>query len=146
MPFNIWDQAVLTELVNRDIQTAWEQQPSLARMIAPTFSVQDRVIRLDTVEVHSFGKAQFQAPDGTPGLYTPTLRVTEEVRELALLEEMTYIPESLWHLLESSDLHVRRAAGVDMLTRAKVLQLRNERLTDWMFWQAVQGQLTLTYP
>jgi len=146
MPFNIWDQAVLTELVNRDIQTAWEQQPSLARMIAPLFDVQDREIRLDTVEIHSFGKGQFKAPDGTPGLYTPTLRVTEETTELALLEEMTVINESLWHRLQSQDMHVRRAAGVDVLTRAKILQLRNERLTDWMFWQAVQGQLTLTFP
>jgi hypothetical protein len=146
MPFNVWDQAVLTELVNRDIQVAWEQQPSLARMIAPMFSVQDRVIRLDTVEVHSFGKGQFKAPDGTPGLYTPTLRVNEEGIELALLEEMTVVQESLWHRLNSNDLHVRRAAGVDMLTRAKILQLRNERLTDWMFWQAVQGSITLTYP
>lgn len=146
MPFNPWDQAVLTELVNRDIQTAMEQQPSLARQIAPMFSVQDRVVRLDTVEVHSFGKGQFKAPDGTPGLYTPTLRVTEEGVELALLEEMTLVNESLWHRMESNDMHIRRAAGVDMLTRAKILQLRNERLTDWMFWQAVQGELILTYP
>jgi len=146
MPFNVWDQKALTEVVNRDIQVAREQQPSLARMIAPMFDVQDRQIKLDTVEIHSFGKGQFKAPDGTPGLYTPTLQVTEDSVELALLEEMTVVPESLWHRLNSSDMHIRRAAGVDMLTRAKILQLRNERLTDWMFWQAVQGSLTLEYP
>jgi hypothetical protein len=146
MPFNVWDQAVLTELVNRDIQIGWEEQPSLARQIAPLFTVQDRNIRLDTIELHSFGKGQFKAPDGTPALYTPKMRVTEEGVELALLEEMTVIKESLWHRLNSNDLHVRRAAGVDMLTRAKVLQLRNERLTDAMLWQAFQGQVTIAYP
>lgn len=146
MVFDIKDQAALTEVVTREVELALEKEPFLGSQIAPTFPVQDRVIKLETVEVHAFGKGQFKAPDATPALYTPKIKISEEGIELALLEEMTVIKESQWHRLESKDDSIRRAAGLDVLTRAKALQIRNERLTEWLRWQAFQGEVIIRYP
>jgi len=144
--FDIKDQAVLTEIVRRDIERAYEKGPRLGDLIAPLKPVQDRVVKTETIEYRAFGKGQFKAPDATPALYTPRIKYTEEGIELALLEEMTVIQESHWHRLNSADESIRRAAGVDILGRAKVLQLRNERLTEWMRFEAFKGKLIIEYP
>lgn len=144
--FDIQDQAALTELVNREINVTMENEPFLGAQIAPLTPVQDRVVKMETVEFASVGKGQFKAPDSTPALYTPKVRITEDGIELALLEEMTLINESKWMQLSSKDEDIRRAAGVDIISRGKALQMRNERLTEWMRWEAFKGSLTIRYP
>lgn len=144
--FDINDQAALTEVINRRVTSALDGDDVLGRSIAPMFDVQDRVIKMETIEAFAYGKGQFKAPDATPALYSPRIKITEEGIELALLEEMTVVKESLYMKLTSSDDAIRRAAGADLISRATALQLRNEVLTEWMRWQAFQGQLVIRYP
>lgn len=145
-PFDIWDQAVLTDLVNRPLQTQYEDNPRLGDLIAPIKPIQSRYAKLRVSQTLAFGKGQFKAPDATPPLYTPDQTWREEVIELALLEEMHRISGEDWLRLNSSDEMIRKSAGVELLERGTILQLRNERLTEWMRWQAFQGGLTITYP
>lgn len=146
-PFDIWDQSVLTDLIVRPITTQFEDQPRLGDVIAPVKSIQSRTARIRTYETKAFGVGQFKAPDATPALYKPDQVWGEKVIELLLLEEMERIGGEDWIKLNSSDEVVRRAAGVDLIDRGKILQLRNERLTEKMRWEAfLNGTLTVTYP
>lgn len=144
-PFDLFDQAVLTDLINRPLQTQWEDNPRLGDLIAPVQSIQSRVAKLRVAQTLAFGLGQFKAPDATPPLYTPNQTWREEIIELALLEEMHRISGEDWLRLNSSDDTIRRAAGVEIVERGTILQLRNERLTEWMRWQAFSGNLTITY-
>lgn len=145
-PFDLWDQATLTDVVRRPLTTMFEDQPRLGDAIAPIRSIQSRTAKLRLSETLAFGKGQFKAPDATPPLYTPDQTWREEIIELALLEEMHRISSEDWLKLNSTDETIKRAAGVDLVDRGRILQLRNERLTEWMRWQAFQGSLTITYP
>lgn len=145
-PFDIWDQSVLTDLIVRPLTTQFEDNPRLGDLIAPVVPIQSRTAKVRTVQTKAFGKGQFKAPDATPGLYKADQTWQESVIELALLEEMERISGEDWIRLNSSDEIVRKAAGVDLVTRGQILQLRNERLTEWMRWQAFSGALTVTYP
>lgn len=144
--FDVWDQATNTELVKRSVETAWERGATIGKQIAPLFPVRDRQIKLETMEIYAFGKGRFKAEDATPPIYTPKTKWTEEEIDLALLEEMTVVQESLLHKLKSDDEKIRNRAGADILTRGRALQLRNERLTEWMRWQAfLTGTLPIAY-
>jgi hypothetical protein len=145
-PFDIWDQAVLTDLIRRPLQTQFEDQPRLGDLLAPIRPIQSRFAKLRVAQALAFGKGQFKAPDATPALYTPDQTWREEVIELALLEEMHRISGEDWLRLNSTDEIVRQSAGVELVDRGRILQLRNERLTEYMRWQAFQGELTITYP
>jgi len=145
-PFDIWDQAVLTEIINRPLTTQFEDQPRLGDLLAPIRGIQARTAKLQTRQTLAFGKGQFRAPDATPALYKPNQTWSETIIELALLEEMERIGEEDFMALNSSDDMIRRAVGVDLVDRGRILALRNERLTEWMRWQAFSGALTLTYP
>lgn len=145
-PFDLWDQSVLTDLIVRPLTTQFEDNPRLGDLIAPIVPIQSRTAKVRTMQTKAFGKGQFKAPDATPGLYKADQTWSESIIELALLEEMERISGENWLQLNSSDDVVRKAAGVDLVTRGQILQLRNERLTEWMRWQAFSGSLTITYP
>lgn len=145
-PFDIWDQATLTNLINRPLVTQFEDQPRLGDLIAPITPIQSRFAKLRVSQTLAFGVGQFKAPDATPGLYTPDQTWREEVIELALLEEMHRISGEDWLKLNSSDEVIRQGAGVDLVDRGKILQLRNERLTEKLRWDAFSGAVTITYP
>jgi len=144
-PFDIWDQSVLTEVIVRPLTTQWEDNPRLGDLIAPVKTIQSRTAKIRVASVLAFGLGQFKAPGATPTLYKADQTWREEVIELALLEEMERIDDETWLRLNSSDDAVRKAAGVDLVTRGRILALRNERLTEWMRWQAFQGALTINY-
>lgn len=144
--FDLMDQAVLTDLINRPLTTQFEDNPRLGDLIAPTRSLAGRSAKLRVRQALAFGKGQFRAPDGTPALYKGNQTFREETIELALLEEMERISEEQYLALNSPDEMVRRASGLDMVERGRILQLRNERLTEWMRFQAFSGGLTITYP
>jgi len=148
--FDIFDQATLTDIVRLPLQrsgpTAGEDGAPLGAQIAPMKSIQSRVARMQVADVIAFGLGQFKAPDATPPLYKPSTEWSEQVIELALLEEMERISGEDWLKLNSSDENISRVAGATLVDRARILQLRNERLTEWMRWQAFQGSLTITYP
>src|SRR4051812_472140 len=125
-PFDIWDQAVLTDLINRPITTQYEDQPRLGDLLAPVNPIQSRFAKLRVAQTLAFGVGQYKAPDATPALYTPDQTWREEVIELALLEEMHRISGEDWIRLNSGDETVRKGAGVELVDRGKILQLRNE--------------------
>jgi len=144
-PFDLWDQAVLTDLIVQPLTTQWEDNPRLGDLIAPVKPIQSRVAKLRVASTLAFGLGQFKAPGATPTLYKADQQWREELIELALLEEMESIDDETWLRLSSSDEIIRRGAGVDLVTRGRILALRNERLTEWMRWQAFSGNLTINY-
>lgn len=146
--FDIYDQAVLTELVNQPVDTALEQAPFLGELIAPTTDQESRMARMDIGRQYSFGIGQFKAPNAMPALVEmPVTERREALIEMAQLEEMHRINSEQWLRLNSNDEFIRNSEGLDIVSRGQVLRRRLERLTEWMRWQAfVNGSLTITYP
>ena len=60
--FDIYDQAVLTTLINEQVDTALEQAPFLGEQIAPTTNIASRMARMDVARTYSFGIGQLNAP------------------------------------------------------------------------------------
>lgn len=146
-PFDIWDQAQLTGVVNRPLTTVREDLQFLGDQIAPITPIQAMVAKLRVYDVVAFGKGQFKAPDATPALYRTSTSYTDIELELALLEEHHRLSEEDIRRLKSSDDTIVRTMGLDLTQRARVMQLRNERLTEWMRWQAfLTGKLLVSYP
>lgn len=148
MAFDIFDQAVLTALVNEPVDTALESAPYLGATIAPLNNVSTRMARMDIGRQYSFGIGQFKAPNAMPPLVEmPVTERQEALIEMVMLEEMHRINSEQWIRLNSSDENIRNAEGLDVVTRGTILRRRLERLTEWMRWQAfINGSLTITYP
>jgi hypothetical protein len=146
--FDIYDQAVLTALVNEEVDTALEQTPFLGERIAPQVNLAARMARMDVGRTYSFGMGQFKAPNAMPALVEmPVTERREALIEMAQLEEMHRINSEQWIRLQSSDENIRNAEGLDVVERGRILRRRLERLSEWMRWQAfVNGSLTITYP
>lgn len=146
-PFDLWDQSTLTDIIVRPITTQYEDQPRLGDRIAPLKTIQSREAKIRTRQILTFGVGNFKAPGATPALYTPNQTWSESLVELALLEEMHQIQDEDWLRLNSADETARRSAGVDIVDRAQILALRNERLTEKMRWSAfLNGNFSVTYP
>jgi hypothetical protein len=146
--FDIYDQAVLTAVINEEVDTALEQAPYLGNQIAPLVNLNARMARMDVGRTYSFGMGQFKAPNAMPALVEmPVTERREALIEMAQLEEMHRINSEQWMRLQSSDEDIRNAEGLEVVTRGQILRRRLERLTEWMRWQAfVNGSLTITYP
>lgn len=146
--FDIYDQAVLTELVNQPVDTALESAPFLGQQIAPNNDIESRMARMDIGRQYSFGIGQFKAPNAMPALVEmPVTERREALIEMAQLEEMHRINSEQWLRLNSSDEFIRNAEGLDVVSRGQILRRRLERLSEWMRWQAfVNGSVTITYP
>lgn len=138
--FDTYQQAAITDLVRRNLQTVLEETPRIGSSIAPLFPVYDRMIKKEVAEIAAFGIGQFRAPDASPKIYAPRITFTQEVTELLLLDEMTEIKEDLWLRMTSPTPAIRARAGVDLVTNGRVLQQRNENLTEVMRWAAFKGQ------
>ncbi len=146
--FDIYDQAVLTALINEPVDTALEAAPRLGDQIAPIENTTSRMARMDIGRQYSFGIGQFKAPNAMPALVEmPVTERREQIIEMVLLEEMHRINSEQWMKLRSSDENVRRAEGLDIVTRGAILRRRMERLTEKMRWDVfMTGALTITYP
>jgi hypothetical protein len=146
--FDIYDQAVLTQLVNEPVDTALESAPYLGQTIAPNNDIQSRMARLDVGRTYSFGIGQFKSPNAMPALIEmPVTERREALIEMAQLEEMHRINSEQWIRLNSPDENIRNAEGLEMVERGRIMRQRLERLTEWMRWQVfVNGALTITYP
>lgn len=148
--FDIWDQSTNTEIVNRAVEATLSSQPRIARQFfAPMVPTSRDKIRKRRMYIRAVGKGRFVAPDATPPIYRPRIRVTEEEIELARMAEMSPVELSLLRQLsltgsDEESQQQRERAGADILTRARVLQLRMENQTDWMIMEAItKGQLTV---
>jgi hypothetical protein len=146
--FDIYDQAVLTALVNEETDTALEKAPYLGQQIAPQQNQASRMARMDVGRTYSFGIGQFKAPNAMPALIEmPTVERREALIEMVQLEEMHRINSEQWIRLNSSDDNIKNAEGLEVVERGRILRTRQERLTEWMRWQAfTTGALTVTYP
>lgn len=146
--FNIYDQAVLTNLINNPVETALEKAPFLGSRIAATKSLAARMARIEIANAYSFGIGQFKAPNAMPALVEmPTGERQAKMIELVQLEEMHRINSEQWMKLNSTDGNIKNSEGLTVVERGQILQRRNERLTEWMRWQAfVNGAVTITYP
>jgi len=144
--FDVWDQALLTDIVTKPLTRATETQDFLGESIAPMQDFDGTVAKLRVQDVKPFGKGQFRAPGATPPFFKPSVTWREELIGLALPDEMEEIDEESWMKLNSSDENIRAAAGLDLVRRGQILRLRNERATEWMRWQAFAGNLVITYP
>jgi hypothetical protein len=144
--FDVFQQAAITDLVRRNLETVLERLPTMGPQIAPLVPCYDRTIKREIAEVAAFGIGQFRAPDASPKIFVPKMAFTQEVSELLLLDEMVAIQEDLWLRMTSKDESIRARAGVDLVTQGRMLQLRNERLTEVMRWAMFKGQsLVVTY-
>ena len=146
--FDIYDQAVLTELVNEPVDTALESAPYLGESIAPTNGINARMARMDVGRTYAFGIGQFKAPNAMPALIEmPTVERQEALIEMVQLEEMHRINSEQWIRLNSSDPLIQSTEGLEVVERGQILRRRLERLTEWMRWQVfINGALTITYP
>lgn len=144
--FDIWDQAQLTHNVKRALTTGKENLPSLAAQIAPLVDVQSRKVKYRVAEVDAFGIGQLRAPDGNPKLYRSSITYRDEYVELGLPDEMERISEDTMLKLQSTDPLISASGGVDVITRGRVLALRNARRIEKMRWDAfLTGKITLDY-
>jgi len=144
MAFNIWDSATNTEIVRRSLTTALEDENFIGPTLLPLVDVRDRRIKRGSIEVEAFGMAQMKARNATPPIFVPSIAISEEYIELADIDEMSPIEEDEWERLTGDNEFERNRVGVDVLQRARILQLRNERRTEWMRWQAMYDTLTIT--
>jgi hypothetical protein len=142
--FDIWDSATNTEIVRRMVTTALEDDNLVGPTIAPLVSVTDRKIKRGTIEIEAFGMGQMKARGATPPIFIPKIAFDESAIELAHLDEMTPIEEDEWHDLTGDNEYAKNRAGVAVLERARILQLRNERRTEWLRWQAFQDTLVVS--
>lgn len=148
--FDVWDQSLLTDIIRRPPAgrapgAAEDTSPLLGEQIAPLKSHPGRKAKVRVAEILPFGKGQFRSPDATPPLFKPAVSWEERLIELALIDEMEALAEEEWMQLNSADENVRRAAGASLVDRGRILQLRNERATEWLRWQAFQGGVTIPY-
>src|SRR3954468_6359167 len=142
--FNIWDSATNTELVNRALTTSMEDEDFIGPTLLPLVDVRDRRIKRGSIEIEAFGMAQMKARNATPPIFVPRVAITEEYIELADIDEMSPIEEDEWERLTGDNETERLRGGVDVLQRARILQLRNERRSEWLRWQAMYDALTIT--
>jgi len=145
--FDIWDQAVLTDIITKPLERAAETESAdLDSLIAPLVPFPEFDAKLRIADINAFGKGQFRAPAATPPLFKTGLKWEERIISLVHLDEMEEIDEKEMRKLRSRDETVRRSAGVDLVTRGQIARLRNERLTRAMRWAALSGNLVITYP
>jgi hypothetical protein len=148
--FDVWDQSLLTNIIRRPpegraVGAAEDTTPLLGAQIAPLKSHPGRNAKVRVAEIQPFGKGQFRAPDATPPLFRPNVSWSEQIISLALIDEMELIPEEDWLALNSPDENIRRSVGVSLVDKGRILQLRNERATEWLRWQAFRGEVTIPY-
>lgn len=146
--FDIYDQAVLTSLVNEPVDTALETAPDLGAQIAPLNNIAARMARMDVGRTYAFGIGQYKAPNAMPALIEmPVTERREALIEMVQLEEMHRINSEQWLRLNSNDENIRNAEGLEVVERGRIMRRRLERLTEQQRWEVfVTGNLTVTYP
>jgi hypothetical protein len=146
VPFDIWATANNTRTIQRRFETRREQKPQLIERILPMAPSWERRVKLRRLDVKAVGMAALRAPQASPSLYSPTIKITDTEMQLLIIDEMTPIEEDLWERLTSRVEETRLRAGATMIQIAQALQLRNEHRSRWLGWQALTGTLSVNYP
>jgi Phage major capsid protein E len=149
---DIWESAAVTAVVRRNIEEqanandGGENRQFFGQNIAPLVGVNARTTRIRIADVLPYGLGQFKAPDASPPMFKTKPTLKEQVIELVLLEEMERFTSEEWLLLNADDASIAQGARLSLVDRMRIMQLRNERLTEWMRWSAFKGSLAITYP
>lgn len=142
----LFNQAVLTELVTQPVLTAMESEPRLGDQIAPLQNIDGQYVSMRVRDVHAFGIGQFKAPEATPPLVDLTGREErEEIFELVQLDEMHRISPTRWERLQSTDENIAAEEARKLVEIGQELEIRNQRLTEKMRWDALKGTLVVSY-
>lgn len=143
---DILDQAALTDAIVGPVETEMEAAPFLGEQLAPMEDIDGQYVSMRVEDLHAIGIGQFRAPEGAVPLMDLTGREErEEVIELAHLDEMHRINPIRWERLNSNDERIAGREARSLIQIGQILERRNERLTEWMRWQAFSGQLTIEY-
>lgn len=116
--------------------------------LAPIVSSPVRKFKMTVREADMpFGIGQFKAPDAD----TPIAEIKGKKNDVTVtyisavdLEEMVPVEES--DKLESADALVKADKIDEIINMGKLLQLRNERLTEYMRWLSFRNALQITFP
>lgn len=143
---DILDQATLTDAIVGPVETEMETLPFIGEQIAPMVDTDDQYVSMSVEDFYATGIGQFRAPEASIPLMDITGREErEEVIELAYLDEAHRISPRRWEILTQGGDKLAGREARRLIEIGQILERRNERLTEWMRWQAFSGQLTLEY-
>lgn len=142
-PIDVRDSYVLTKAITKLVRP----ETFMGADVAPLTPSTVRKFKMTVREADQpFGIGQFKAPneDSPIANIKQTLNAPTIVYVTAVdLEEMEPIEET--DLLESADALVRAGKIDDVIKLGALLQLRNERLTEWMRWKSFQDVLSIQF-
>lgn len=143
---DIMDQAALTDSIVGPVETEMELEPFHGEQIAPMDDTDSQYTAMRVEDLHATGIGQFRAPEASIPLMDITGREErEEVIELAYLDEAHRISPRRWEILTQGGEKIASREARRLVEIGQILERRNERLTEWMRWQAFAGQLTIEY-
>jgi hypothetical protein len=143
---DIMEQAALTDAIVSEVETEMEQAPFIGEQIAPMEQTDNQYVSMRDADVHATGIGQFRAPEASIPLMDITGREEREtVIELAYLDEAHRISPRRWEILTIGGEVLAGREARRLIEIGQILERRNERLTEWMRWQAFSGQLTIEY-
>src|SRR3954471_8246386 len=143
---DIMDQATLTDAIVGPVETEMELLPFLGEQIAPMVETDSQYVSMSVADYYATGIGQFRAPEASIPLMDITGREErEEVIELAYLDEAHRISPRRWEILTQGGEKLAGREARRLVEIGQILERRNERLTEWMRWQAFSGQLTIEY-
>ena len=142
-PLNIRDQFTLTRAIEKLVRP----ESFMGQTIAPLVPSNARKFKMSIREADQpFGIGQFKAPNSD----TPIADIKQNLNDTTMtyisavdLEEMVVIEET--DQLESADALVQMNKIDEIISMGRMLQLRNERLTEWMRWETFKNNLTIQY-
>lgn len=140
------DQAALTDAIVSEVETEMEKMPFIGEQIAPMEPTDTQYVSMQVQDVHATGIGQFRAPEASIPLMDITGREERETLiELAYLDEAHRISPRRWEILTQGGERLAGREARRLIEIGQILERRNERLTEWMRWQAFSGQLTIEY-
>ena len=143
---DIMNQAALTDAVVGPVESEMEQAPFVGEQIAPMQDTDSQYVSMRVEDWHAFGIGQFRAADASIPLMDITGREEREVViELAYLDEAHRISPRRWEILTQGGNLLAAREARRVIEIGQILERRNERLSEWMRWQAFSGQLTIEY-
>src|SRR5574342_1264883 len=133
--FDVWDQARLTDEIKRPLDgrapgAAEDASSRLGDVIAPLTPTYETVCKVNVREIKPFGIGQFRAWDASVPLFKPEVTWSETLMELVLVDEQERIKELEWKKLNSPNEEERRSAGLDLISRGRVLRRSEEHTSE----------------
>src|SRR3954463_3564963 len=143
---DIMDQSSLTDSIVGPVETEMETAPFVGEQIAPMDDTDSQYTSMRVEDTYSTGIGQFRSPEASIPLKDITGREErEEVIELAYLDEAHRISPRRWEILTQGGERLAGREARRLIEIGQILERRNERLTEWMRWQAFAGPLTIEY-